>query len=525
MKAKDGKQLGMNDAIRTNAGKWSVALAIAPIAGIGLFLLPVLLGDYHGEAGLGALLAIGAILFFGAHAAVAAALLGAGLGIFAIRKTRWRQGGAGLVLNIALFIAGASALAAAYYHMYVDPTRLQMAAFHGDRETVEKLLAKGFDINYEMGAALGDAARSGHTEIVELLLSRGADVKIGDPLGKAVSFDGTGSVEVARLLLKHGADPNRLLGAAGSHDKELVKLLLDHGADVNQRDAYERTPLHLAISSGKEDNAELLIQSGADVNAKNRAGETPLHLLASMWPQREWAEGYRIRGIEMLLNAGADIESKTEGGKTALWLASEAAWADAVEALLKRGADPENISDLHVRFAAVGSSIDETELAEWVRANAPDVHIANAAGESLLHWVVKGGNVNLAAILLAKGVDANISNEEGDTALHWAAHEPAPAIISLLVTNGANVNTQNKKGKTPLHLATTPVNVGDEKLLEPSRREAIEILLANGAETDIPDNDGVTPEGQLMRWLPAKEQGRQYKQDILDLMQRYRKPQ
>ena len=54
------------------------------------------------------------------------------------------------------------------------------------------------------------AARKGHVEIAKLLLERGADPNIGDIYGWAPLHEAAqwGRTEVARLLLKRGANPN-----------------------------------------------------------------------------------------------------------------------------------------------------------------------------------------------------------------------------------------------------------------------------------------------------------------------------
>lgn len=55
-------------------------------------------------------------------------------------------------------------------------------------------------------------------------------------------------------------------------DKECAAELLSHGADVFARDIHDRTPLHIAASSGACDVALLLCKNKADVHAKDKFG-------------------------------------------------------------------------------------------------------------------------------------------------------------------------------------------------------------------------------------------------------------
>ena len=97
-----------------------------------------------------------------------------------------------------------------------------------------------------------------------------------------------GDVELARLLLAHGADPHiiskdretALMAACGTgfingyHRQrspadrlELVKLLIDLGEDVNAADNYGITPLMVAANLGDIEIVKYLISKGADLGA------------------------------------------------------------------------------------------------------------------------------------------------------------------------------------------------------------------------------------------------------------------
>ena len=97
-----------------------------------------------------------------------------------------------------------------------------------------------------------------------------------------------GDVELAKLLMSHGADPNilskdretTLMAACGTgfingyHRQrtpverlELVKLLVEKGQDVNAADNYGITPLMVAANLGDLEVVKYLVSKGADLSA------------------------------------------------------------------------------------------------------------------------------------------------------------------------------------------------------------------------------------------------------------------
>jgi hypothetical protein len=116
---------------------------------------------------------------------------------------------------------------------------LQAAAAHGEFEAARTLIARGAAVTLPVAAALGnfDAAR-------ELLESAGRQ-----PRQLALAFAAQfGHVEIVRLLLDAGADPD---------------LYIPHGGHSHS------TPLHQAALAGHEEVVRLLVERGARLDLKD----------------------------------------------------------------------------------------------------------------------------------------------------------------------------------------------------------------------------------------------------------------
>jgi len=130
-----------------------------------------------------------------------------------------------------------------------------------------------------------------------------------------IAADEAGSVSRVNLLLALGADPNArakeghavtpLQHAAWAGHVEVARVLLDHGADVNAVDECGKTALHWAAECGHTDVVKLLLDRGADVTVKDRDDLST--------PMARAAEADHREVVILLLEHGADPNADNDG--------------------------------------------------------------------------------------------------------------------------------------------------------------------------------------------------------------------
>ncbi len=303
-----------------------------------------------------------------------------------------------------------------------------------DAKKIESLLKKGADVNATTPKGIMPlhlASMIGDVEIVRILLKHGAnpnkavepwDYKGLTPLLAALLAN---KPEVIEVLLKNGADPNAVIEyrdyegktllhvCAMEGYKEIAEVLLKNGADPDKKclvkDKGKRvedySPIFEAIIKGRNDIGEILIEHGADVNLKRRNGWTPLHL-ASFWALEEIVSTLLEHGA--FINERNNVEGK---GFTPMVVAS----VDSIREMLKtRGGKFEGVNEKDMRewtplhYAAYYGI---NELAEYLLYHGADSSIVNGYGETPVLLAKQNGKEETASLI--EDIDWKIANEKG----------------------------------------------------------------------------------------------------------------
>jgi uncharacterized protein len=322
------------------------------------------------------------------------------------------------------------------------------AARTGDRDTLRSLLQKGADVNATEGdgaTALHWAAYRDDLEAVDLLIRAGAKVNVANDLGATPLWAAAqnGSEAMVRRLLAAGANPNAklLLGetvlmvASRAGNAAVAEQLLAKGADVNARAARNQTALIWAVAQKHPDVVKVLLAHHADVNARSDAwtdveavaphgnleynkaiphgNDTPLLFAARVGD---------LASAKLLVAAGANVNDMDAWGISVVELAAHSGFADFVEFVLDKGADPNS----------------------------------GKTGFTALHEAIMRRDERMVAALLAHGADPNAPlrtwtptrrssrdyNFEpeliGATPFWLAARYTEPGVLRLLVKHGAD---------------------------------------------------------------------------------------
>jgi cytohesin len=138
-------------------------------------------------------------------------------------------------------------------------TPLHLAAEKGNLTVMEKLLAKGADINAkdEHGITpLYIAVRKENETVTRMLITKNADVN------------------VKNVYL--GDTPLHI--AVQNEHPTIVRLLLDGSAKQDIQDSQGKTPLHIAVGCNNVEIVKLLLDNGAHRNIIDKEGKTPVDL-------------------------------------------------------------------------------------------------------------------------------------------------------------------------------------------------------------------------------------------------------
>ena len=136
-----------------------------------------------------------------------------------------------------------------------------------------------------------------------------------------------GNVTAVREWLESGGNPNDtdsrgctlllkvvITGEISDAHLDVARLLLSHGADVNKSDTDSFTPVHCCAIFPKQSSRgpliQLLLDAGADVNAKTSDGETPLAIALGLsgWRSPDDARAC-LDMVTRLLRAGAALDA------------------------------------------------------------------------------------------------------------------------------------------------------------------------------------------------------------------------
>ena len=313
-----------------------------------------------------------------------------------------------------------------------------------------------------------------------------------------------------RLLM--GDDPNMALSggdtllhlAADRDDDNYTKYLLRAGA-LQRADSDGKTPLHLAVESGRAVRAQMLTASenDGDINtileAQDGDGMTPFHIaVAKRIEEGGLDDIMRIFFADQRENNGHMTIANSDGA-TPMHTAAEANDSALVSAMIRAGSPPtarhaetdETPLDLAVRLGHVETeailvaasaprntttssdkavdAVDENGRTQLHRAAAIDdssalitalrrgasPNIQDNDGATPLILAFKEGHSDPARYLLTNNSpDHSLADNNGDTALHWAARRNMHRIVTALLDEAdADWTLTNNRGETPLDVA------------------------------------------------------------------------
>ncbi|VDP26713.1 unnamed protein product [Schistosoma curassoni] len=238
---------------------------------------------------------------------------------------------------------------------------------------------------------------------------------------------------------------------------DLVSRIIDgHKCDINVRDSFDRTPLHLAASSGNLPMVKLLIEGRALVDPVDKFGITPLF----------WAVYNNYKNVaHYLLNMGAKHNRVTKQGFTILHFISESNAISILKYLHRKSLTLEyDVADNSwcFRLDLLTTTIDITLSLQQQQQQYSSQCVALVwnqgfptplSGSSISTNPIKAPNIHFSSSQFRRQ-QLRLEKKNGMTPFLIAASKGNELLMEILVKRNCNVNATDLYGRNALHFVS-----------------------------------------------------------------------
>ena len=192
--------------------------------------------------------------------------------------------------------------------------------------------------------------------------------------------------------------------------------------------------LHAAAAKGDLAAVRKLLARRADPNARDAYGRTPAHVAAFFKRRTVLAE---------LLKRGTDPNALERDKYDVITIAAVANDAETIKVALKYGARPDNITSIYVGNAVIAAShLGNVEAVRaLIDAGSTLDHVNNLHWTALIEAIVLGDggarHTEVVRMLVAARADMTLTDRSGQTPLQLAEGRGYSAISEILRAAGA----------------------------------------------------------------------------------------
>jgi len=375
-------------------------------------------------------------------------------------------------------------------------TALHYAALRGYPDLIERLVSLGIDVNVQTNASSTPLLHaSGNSEFAATrkLLELGADTELPNSYGRTPLLNvarESGDVEMAQLLVEHGADVDAIdtfgdspiVLAAWRGYAEIVDLLLDNnvdvpvdgrrgtqliqysaekgldrlmarlvegGADLTLGSGHGASLVHAAALGGSGAIVGLLLEQGLDAATPDMFGWTPLHYAA--------VKG-RAAVTEILAGMGVALEARTLSGHSAMSLAVDQGHHEVVNLLVGIGAD----ASTRLFPELTGPYLGQAPPAETPELFAPDIVEVNWGGHSSVTFSPDGTEAYWTNYVVPSDAGYGHSRIVGSRIENGRWATPVEPVWASSWEDGGDVPIFSADGSSLYFLSTRPLTRGGE---------------------------------------------------------------
>lgn len=272
---------------------------------------------------------------------------------------------------------------------------------------------------------------------------------------------------------------------------------------LDEKDLFGDTLLDIALNFADVEALKILLERNVDVNEINRNGNRPLHnlILSSEYKNLDDV----LTCIELLLDNGASVLKKNDMGETPVLSAIRGNYIEILELFVMRNLkldlkDSYGNGPLHIAAYSCNSNNEEKKkkIFKLLLDAGIENDIKNDDGYTPID-ILANQRVNPILFSILKGEydfdnPNSTSNLTSAMSLHSAILSSNYDVIKAHLEVGTDINeiseeNNNSYGLSPLGVACHILDF-----------ESVELLLKNGADPNLKNNDGETALSCWFKW-------------------------